>query len=476
MRQTFKNGATRDRARAWGLWLLFVTAWSGMAVVCGETSPWGWLGLLLALGLGSQLILLRCHPRKIPVLNYHSVSADPEWLQIADQVSLTPAAFERQLQYLNRHGYRTLFISELSDVLAGTRRLAPKVKYVALTFDDGYADNWMAAFPLLQAYGFKATLFVSTGFIEDAATCRPFGWPMSGNARDWSGYLTWPELRTMRASGLIEIQSHGQAHTRVLAGTTPKGFVGPGKPNLWLLWNTRPETRSSWWRELAADRSLWGHPVFPQAPALAHRAWRPDPDAVSHVMSWAQAAAGQALAMPDWERRLHAEWRRGGHAAGKTGSWESQEEYERRVEEDVRSAKQVLERELHTQVNALCWPENAFSEAGERIARGAGYTITVSNRHNTRNLIGESPDRIVRTFIGSHAAGFRNPFLDFVGFILELKVFEGWYVAYPLLFCFHRAKRSVRAVRQLLLPHRHPVAVRSGREECGATRETERRA
>jgi hypothetical protein len=185
---------------------------------------------------------------------------------------------------------------------------------------------------------------------------------------------------------------------------------------------------------------------------------------VAHLLSWARDAGGEVFAKPDWEQRLCEEWRRRIRERGDQGNWESQEAYERRVEEELREAKEVLEHKLGVKVNALCWPENAFSEASERLARRVGHAFTVSNRHNSRNAVGETPDRIVRVFIGSHALGFYSPLWDFVGFVLELKVFEGWYVAYPLLFLFHRAKGIVRAVRRLLFFRRDFVSVWSG---CG---------
>ena len=457
MRQVFDSGATRARAQAWGLWLFFGTAWAAVAYAGAAGSAWSWLGLFVGLALGSWLILVRRRPRRIPVLNYHSVSAHPEWLQIGDRVSLTPPAFERQLAYLKRHGYQSLFISEVNRVLAGADRLETRGKYVALTFDDGYADNWIAAFPLLRKYGMKATLFVSTGFIADAVGCRPTIGQRPERAwdtLDWSGYLTWPELRAMQASGLVEIQSHGRSHTRVFAGPELRGFVGPGKPNLWLLWNMRPETRRCWWRELAADRSLWGHPVFRQTPALAHRAWRPDPEAVARMLSLAQVAGGVIFTRPDWEKWLSEEWQCRLREHGDQGNWESEEEYERRVGEELREAKGVLERELGVKVDTLCWPENAFSAAGEKVARRLGHAATVSNGHTSRNVVGEAPDRIVRVFIGSHALGFRCPQGDFLGFVLELKVFEGWYIWYPLLAVIHLAKKGTFAARRRCLCRR----------------------
>jgi hypothetical protein len=403
--------------------------------------------------MGSWLILVRRHPVKIPVLNYHSVSARPEWLRIGDQVSLTPAVFEHQLAYLKRHGYRSLFISEAHRLLAGNGHSEPRAKCVALTFDDGYADNWVAAFPLLRKYGMKATIFVSTAFVGDADGCRETieGRPRGGwGALDWTGYLTWPELKAMRDSGLVEVQCHGHEHTRVFAGSELKGFVGPGKPNLWLYWNTRPEARVRWWRELDGDRSLWGHPVFAQAPALAQRAFRPDPQAVAHMLSWARNA--EAFSTPDWERRAREEWDRYGRDSAGRGEWESRSDCDRRIEMDLATARRTLREKLGMESAILCWPENAFSIEAEAIARRLGCVATVSNRHDSRNAPGEAPDRIVRVFVGRCVPGVRSPLCDMACFVLEMKVFEGWYLAYPLLFVLHRVRVAARTARWLFAP------------------------
>jgi len=445
----FKNGATSARMAAWVGWLGFLIAMTGVALFGDTTTWWARLYLLTAFGLGSVLILVRLRPHKIPVLNYHSVSADPEWLQVGDRVSLTPAAFERQLVYLAQQGYQSLFISEVHALLAGCHDPESRVKYVALTFDDGYADNWIAAFPLLKKYGIKATLFVSTGFIANADGCRPTIGDASSAVLDWSGYLTWPELRAMQASGLVEVQSHGRSHARVFTGSEVRGFVGPGKPNPWLLWNSRPDIQPGWWSKLGDDRSLWGHPVFRQASALAHRAYLPDQEAVATLMSWARDAGGAVFARADWEQRLFKEWRRERHAHGDLGRCEDGDQYARRVEEDLGESRRMLERELGVMVDVLCWPENRFSKEGEHMAHRMGYLDTVSNQHNSRNVVGEKPESIVRIFIGSRAAGVRSSFLDYVAFILELKVFEGWYNWYPVLAVMHLARKVMFAARRV---------------------------
>ena len=68
-----------------------------------------------------------------------------------------PGVLARQLQFLQRQGYRSMTLNEVVEAFeAGT----PLEKVVVLTFDDGYRDNVTTAAPLLRAHGFRATLFV----------------------------------------------------------------------------------------------------------------------------------------------------------------------------------------------------------------------------------------------------------------------------------------------------------------------------
>jgi hypothetical protein len=188
------------------------------------------------------------------------------------------------------------------------------------------------------------------------------------------------------------------------------------------------------------------------------------------MLSWAQAANAKVFARSDWEQHLHEEWRSHFREREEQGNWESAEAYELRVKEDLQESKETLERELGVKVNVLCWPENVFSPVGEGIAHRLGYTATVSNRHDSQNVVGEAPDRIVRVFVGKDAVGFHSSWLDFVVFVLELKVFEGWYVAYALLFLFHRAKRMVWAARQMLFRREDYISIWSGRRRYGGAR------
>jgi hypothetical protein len=166
------------------------------------------------------------------------------------------------------------------------------------------------------------------------------------------------------------------------------------------------------------------------------------------MLQWANGAGRDLMQRPDWERHAGREWERSLRTHGGAGAFESAETCERRVEGELQEARRLLAEKTGAKADVLCWPENAFTEVGERVARRVGHVATVSNRHASRNRVGEAPDRIVRVFIGSHALGFRHAGADFASFVLELKVMEGWYLWYPPLAAMHLAKKTVGAARR----------------------------
>jgi peptidoglycan/xylan/chitin deacetylase (PgdA/CDA1 family) len=122
----------------------------------------------------------------IPVLNYHSIGTEPDSTLILD-----PDKFARQMEYLAKEGYTPLSLSDFTLILEKRKTALPKP--VLLTFDDGYADNYEQAMPVLKRYGFPATLFMSPGAVGQ------------------DGYLTWEQVKEMHKSGW-DIQPHGMTH------------------------------------------------------------------------------------------------------------------------------------------------------------------------------------------------------------------------------------------------------------------------
>ncbi|HZN25607.1 MAG TPA: polysaccharide deacetylase family protein [Burkholderiales bacterium] len=125
----------------------------------------------------------------VPILCYHRFGT------VSGKMTLTPANFAAQLDYLARNDYRVIRLSDLVEFLEGKRSL-PK-RAVVITIDDGYVSAYHTAFPLLKRYGFPATVFVYSDFI---------------GSRD---ALTWAQMQEMVASGLVDVQAHSKTHSNL---------------------------------------------------------------------------------------------------------------------------------------------------------------------------------------------------------------------------------------------------------------------
>lgn len=155
----------------------------------------------------------------IPVLMYHHVNTRGNFINV------TPENFEAHMRYLNRHGFTALHTDEFQAIL--NRQKMPPKKPVIITFDDGWLDNWVFAFPALKKYGMKAVIFVITSLIPEkgrrqrADEGKVAGLPKhkecermieTGSASEVM--VSWEEIREMTDTGLIEIQSHTHTHRR----------------------------------------------------------------------------------------------------------------------------------------------------------------------------------------------------------------------------------------------------------------------
>jgi peptidoglycan/xylan/chitin deacetylase (PgdA/CDA1 family) len=96
---------------------------------------------------------------RFQILVYHRVGNDVDpYLP-----GTTVAAFERHMRYLHDH-FRILSLSEL---LSAARRGTVPGRAVAVTFDDGYEDTYIHAYPIVRRYQIPITVYLATGFIDD---------------------------------------------------------------------------------------------------------------------------------------------------------------------------------------------------------------------------------------------------------------------------------------------------------------------
>ena len=145
----------------------------------------------------------------IPVLMCHHV------LPRAGFIASSASQFEAQMRYLATHGWRTLSMSEFIAWKKGEREL-PR-KSVLVTFDDGWRDNYVYAYPILKKYGLKATIFLVSGWIDAASEGKSEFAPLDHSAakaaapRDpRSVILNWDEVAAM--SDAVDFHSHTHSH------------------------------------------------------------------------------------------------------------------------------------------------------------------------------------------------------------------------------------------------------------------------
>lgn len=141
---------------------------------------------------------------KVPVLMYHHIQ--PENVAKAlGQTALTvdSSIFDEQMAYLSANGYTTLWANEL--VTSLINHVTLPAKSIVITMDDGYADNYIYALPILQKYHLKANLMLSTGLV--------------GSNQDM---LTWGQVNEMKSSGAFYFTNHTWSHWPVTRGPNSK--------------------------------------------------------------------------------------------------------------------------------------------------------------------------------------------------------------------------------------------------------------
>lgn len=124
--------------------------------------------------------------RGVPVLYYHSIDDSEK-----NEVTLSRAKLKEQLEYIKNSGYFTLTMSELNDYIKNNKEIPEKS--IVITFDDGYMDNYVNAFPILKELDMKATIFVITNGIDDGY------------------YMSKAQLKELSEYG-IDIESHTNTH------------------------------------------------------------------------------------------------------------------------------------------------------------------------------------------------------------------------------------------------------------------------
>lgn len=137
----------------------------------------------------------------VPILTYHRIIAENDIGKAhlingkRNTMITTKEDFERQMNYLKENGFMALSLKELYHFLVGELDV-PK-KSVVITFDDGFKDNYVEAYPILKKHDFTAVNFIITGAITNR---------MNHYIPKNVQYFSKKEL--IRSCDIFEFQSH----------------------------------------------------------------------------------------------------------------------------------------------------------------------------------------------------------------------------------------------------------------------------
>lgn len=137
--------------------------------------------------LNPKFILNYNNTSKIPILMYHSIGYEK-----GNDLRIPKDKFYLEMKYLKENGFTALSLDELYEVFSGTAK--PPKKPIVITFDDGYKDNYINAYPILKEFHLKAAIFVIASCIDKS-----------------NSYITSSQIREMIKNG-IDVESHTYSH------------------------------------------------------------------------------------------------------------------------------------------------------------------------------------------------------------------------------------------------------------------------
>lgn len=326
---------------------------------------------------------------------FHSIGCEKEnWYRNWLSVSLDH--FEAFCKHLVKNNYETVFLDSWYDLDDNNT----SSKQVIITFDDGYLDNWVYAYPILKKYNLKGTIFVNPEFVDLSDNPRKNlsdVWDGSVNKENLQplGFLNWSELKTMEASGVMDIQSHSMSHNFNFQSEKIKDIY-TGQPNYdWMAWISNPERKPYYTVEDQTKLTNLGTPIFDFGRALALRKYFPDEKVVNYaVNNFKSYNEDQKETFINELNDKIKEF---------PGSYESDEDMEKRYRYELFDSKRILEEKLDKTVDFLCWPGGGYNDMSVKLSLEAGYkaSTTSSKDKDPLKYSNKGYKRIKRFAMGS---------------------------------------------------------------------------
>jgi len=276
----------------------------------------------------------------IPVFCYHHVTVEE---------------FEDHLSYLEKNDYNTLSAQEFYQAQqSGAHDIE---RSVLLTFDDGTRDVYDVVFPLLKKYFMKAVVFIIPGWVGK------------------DSMLTWPQIREMHQSGLVDFQSHSMNHPAIFVSTEVVDYYRSRLTNL-RNWNA-PVIQKNGEIRYGETPSV-GQPIYEFHSRFSDLPrFMPDEHLQQYCQAYVQDKGGDSFFyQKSWRENLNQT----------LGVWREEHDLSERFETigeqvgsirtELKLSKQVIEEQLPgKQVEFFACPWNVTSPLTNQLLRESDYKI-----------------------------------------------------------------------------------------------------
>lgn len=311
--------------------------------------------------------------------------------------------FEDILGYLRDNNYTNITAEDYFRIRRGEMRKPDNP--VMLSFDDGTGSVWSVVYPLLEKYGYRATVFLVPGRISESRDRLPSlkdVW--DGNAtledvdsRDSSDapFLSWDEVRHIHEAGTVDFQSHGLEHRQVFIGSGIIDFVRPE------IVRKYSGFQFSMFDELdlrRPDKAVLkpGSPIYQSAPRLSdHPRYYEDRQLKQACIDYVEDAGGSDFFLRrDWRGeldRLVKQFRTSHEPAGR---FESPAEQRQEIYRELSASREAIERNLPGKVvRHFCYPWGVCGKLSQGLLEEAGYVTAYTGRigRNARLTLDQDP-------------------------------------------------------------------------------------
>lgn len=138
------------------------------------------------------------------ILTYHTIGNYKEILPAG--INTPIEVFRSHMDYLFQHQYRVVPLDQIVNHIINRQKLNNKT--LAITFDDGYEDHFLYAYPILKRCGFPATIFVTAQYIDSY-------WESEKAEEGKINGLSRDQIIEMQREGHVRFGSHGYSHNNL---------------------------------------------------------------------------------------------------------------------------------------------------------------------------------------------------------------------------------------------------------------------